>query len=241
MRRCKRIRRAERRKILCRFPPVGVRRFRRDLPVARAQEFPEGRGRRILKFGFGKNEVKLGERRSFEFPARGVRGSLRVICRVSAALPRKNAGRCGKTAKTFQCGAGRLKAGRAPPCMRNAAYSAFARIGFGRQSDGRFGADEPAVIGGFASGGGGAAWRGVAARSSPVCRCAADISRNPGKDARKPAFRGLSAAVVFAFFFGLAEARRIFPPRRAGRGKCVAGVFGAGGGGIPVARFPFSG
>lgn len=54
--------------------------------------------------------------RPLEFPARGVRKFLRAICKVPAALPRKNAGRCGKTAKTFQCSGGRSKAGRAPPC-----------------------------------------------------------------------------------------------------------------------------
>lgn len=71
MRRCKRIRRAERRKNSAPPPPAGARRFRRDLSVARAQEFPEGRGRRIPKFGFGKNEVKFGELPSFGISRKG--------------------------------------------------------------------------------------------------------------------------------------------------------------------------
>lgn len=84
-----------------------------------------------------------------------------------------------------------------------------------------FGVYGAAVVGGFASGGGAAAWRDITARSSPACRCAANISRNPGKDAREPAFRGLSAAVGVRIFFGRAEARRISPPRRAGRGNAL--------------------
>ena len=173
------------------------------------------------------------------FPARGVRKLLRAICKVPAALPRKNAGRCGKTAKTFQWGGGRLKAVRSPPCAHGVFCVRARRL---REAIGRHvRRGRTCRYGGFASGGAAAAWRDIAARSSPACHCAANISRNPGKDAREPAFRGLSAAVGVRIFFGRAEARRIPPPRRAGRGKCVAGVFGACGGGVPVARFPFSG
>ena len=71
MRRCKRIRRAERRKNSAPPPPACARRFRRDLSVARAQEFPEGRGRRIPNFGFGKNEVKFGELPAFGISRKG--------------------------------------------------------------------------------------------------------------------------------------------------------------------------
>ncbi len=41
------------------------------MSVARAQGFPEGRGRRIAKFGFGKNEVKFGELPSFGISRKG--------------------------------------------------------------------------------------------------------------------------------------------------------------------------
>ena len=132
-----------------------------------------------------------------------------------------------------------MKAVRSPPCAQCVFCVRAHRL---REAIGRHvRRGRTCRYGGFASGGAAAAWRDIAARSSPACHCAANISRNSGKDARKPAFRGLSAAVGVRIFFGRAEARRIFPPRRAGRGKCVAGVFGACGGGVPVARFPFSG
>lgn len=131
-----------------------------------------------------------------------------------------------------------MKAVRSPPCAQCVFCVRAHRL---REAIGRHvRRGRTCRYGGFASGGAAAAWRDIAARSSPACHCAANISRNSGKDARKPAFRGLSAAVGVRIFFGRAEARRIFPPRRAGRGKCVAGVFGVCGGGVPVARFPFS-
>lgn len=130
-----------------------------------------------------------------------------------------------------------MKAVRSPPCAQGVFCVCAHRL---REAIGRHvRRGRTCRYGGFASGGAAAAWRDIVARSRSACHCAANISRNSGKDARKPAFRGLSAAVGVRIFFRAAEARRIFPQRRAGREKCVAGVFGACGG-VPVARFPFS-
>lgn len=200
MRRCKRIRRAERRKIRRRSPPAGARRFRRYLSVARAQGFPEGRGRRIAKFGFGKNEVKFGEFPSFGISRKGRSEAFARDLQSSRSFAAEECGTLRKDCQNVSMRRGKIEGGRAPPCAQCVFCVRAHRL---REAIGRHVRRvRTCRYGGFASGGAAAAWRDIAARSSPACHCAANISRNSGKDARKPAFRGLSAAVGVRIFFG---------------------------------------
>ena len=113
-----------------------------------------------------------------------------------------------------------MKAVRSPPCAQCVFCGRAHRL---REAIGRHvRRGRTCRYGGFASGDAAAAWRDIAARSSPACHCAANISRNSGKDARKPAFRGLSAAIGVRIFFRARGSAPDFPAaaRRSGKMRC---------------------
>lgn len=239
MRRCKRIRRAERRKNSAPPPPAGARRFRRDLSVARAQEFPEGRGRRIAKFSFGKNEVKLGELPSFGISRKGRLETFARDLQSFRSFAAEKRGTLGKTAKTFQCGGGRLKAGRAPPCAQCVFCVRAHRL---REAIGR--QVRPRRICRYWR----LCFRRRRRRMARYCRpfkprlpLRSEYFPKPGKRCAGSRLSRIVRRRWGSHFFRARGSPPDFPAAARRSGKCVAGVFGACGGGVPVARFPFSG
>lgn len=176
--------------------------------------------------------------RPLEFPARGVRKFLRAICKVPAALPRKNAGRCGKTAKTFQCSGGRSKAGRAPPCPQCVFCVRAHRL---REAIGRHVRRVRSCR----------CWRLCFRRRrrrmaryyrpfKPRLPLRSEYFPKPGKRCAGTRLSRIVRRRWGSHFFRARGSPPDFPAAARRSGKCVAGVFGAGDGGVPVARFPFS-
>lgn len=152
---------------------------------------------------------------------------MRAICKVSAALPRKNAGRCGKTAKTFQCGGGRLKAGRAPPCAQCVFCVRAHRL---REAIGR--QVRPRRICRYWR----LCFRRRRRRMARYCRpfkpglpLRSEYFPKPGKRCAGTRLSRIVRRRWGSHFFRARGSPPDFPAAARRRGKCVAGVFGAGG------------
>lgn len=220
MRRCKRIRRAERRKNSAPPPPACARRFRRDLSVARAQEFPEGRGRRIPNFGFGKNEVKLGELPAFGISRKGRSEIFARDLQSSRSFAAEKRGTLRKDCQNVSMRRGKIEGGQGAALPAVRILRSRAPAAGGNRTACSACTELPLL----------AALLPEAAPPHgailPPVQVPPAVAQRIFPETREkmrgtPPFADCPPPLGFAFFFGRAEARRIFPPRRAGRGNAL--------------------